>query len=166
MSIPLAAAGAVVAALLETSVLPELTIAGAKPDLVFVLAIAAAMMIGVEDGLTWAFVGGLMLDLLSPGRQLGATSLTLLLMVGVAVAMGRFLPPRRVSATIASIFVLGWAYQLLSNAILGLTAGTSTSLSISTMAPAVTLTTLLAVPIAAVMRVAWQRFGAHDRMEW
>jgi rod shape-determining protein MreD len=166
MSIPLAAVGAVVAALLETSVLPELTIAGAKPDLLFILAVAATMMIGVEDGLTWAFVGGLMLDLLTPGRQLGATSLTLLLLVGATVAAMRLLPQRRVSVTVASVFVLGWAYEVLNIAILGFTAGTAATPSLAAIAPVVALSTLLAVPVAASMRLSWLRFGAHDRMEW
>ncbi len=166
MSILLAAVGAVVAALLETSVLPELTIAGAKPDLLFILAVAATMMIGSENGLTWAFVGGLMLDLLTPGRQLGATSLTLLLVVGATVAAMRFLPQRRVSVTVASVFVLGWAYQVLNIAILGLTAGTAATPSLAAIAPVVALSTLLAVPVAAAMRLSWLRFGAHDRMEW
>jgi rod shape-determining protein MreD len=166
MSILLAAVGAVVAALLETSVLPELTIAGAKPDLLFILAVAATMMIGVENGLTWAFVGGLMLDLLTPGRQLGATSLTLLLVVGATVAAMRFLPQRHVSVTVASVFVLGWAYQVLNIAILGLTAGTAATPSLAAIAPVVALSTLLAVPVAAAMRLSWLRFGAHDRMEW
>ena len=85
MSIPLAAVGAVVVALLEVSVLSELTIAGIKPDLIFIFSITATMMIGIEVGLTWAFVGGLMLDLLTPGRQLGASSLVLLLLVGAVV---------------------------------------------------------------------------------
>jgi rod shape-determining protein MreD len=166
MSIPLAAVGAVVAALLETSVLPELTIAGAKPDLLFILAVAATMMFGVENGLTWAFVGGLMLDLLTPGRQLGAMSLTLLLVVGATVAAMRFLPQRRVSVTVAAVFVLGWAYQVLSTAILGFTAGTAATPSLAAIAPVVALSTLFAIPVTAAMRLSWLRFGAHDRMEW
>lgn len=166
MSIPLAAVGAVVAALLETSVLPELTIAGAKPDLLFILTVAATMMIGVENGLTWAFVGGLMLDLLTPGRPLGATSLTLLLMVGATVAAMRFLPQRRVSIAVASVFVLAWAYEVLDIAILGFTSGTAATPSPTAIAPIVVLSTLLAVPVAAAMRLSWLRMGAHDRMEW
>jgi D-3-phosphoglycerate dehydrogenase len=39
------------------------------------------MLMGVEDGLAWAFLGGLMLDMLVPARPLGATTLTLLLML-------------------------------------------------------------------------------------
>ena len=44
--------------------------------------------------MTWAFVGGVSLDLLLPGRVLGSSALTLVLLVGVALAGG----PRAVAA--------------------------------------------------------------------
>jgi rod shape-determining protein MreD len=166
MSIPLAAVGAVVAALLETSVLPELTIAGAKPDLVLVLAVATTTMIAVEDGLVWAFVGGLMLDLLTPARQLGATSLALLLLVGAAAAVGRLLPHRRIVVTVLMVAVLGSIHQWFISVALGLTTGVTASPSFQTVVPVVALDALLALPVAAALQVFWQRFGPHDRIEW
>ena len=166
MSIPLAAIGAVVAALLETSVLPELTVAGAKPDLVFILALLATLMIGFEDGLAWAFVGGLMLDLLTPSRQLGATSLTLLFVVGAGSIAGRLLPARRIPVAVLAVFVLGWLYQWLMAFVLGFSAGVTTLPSPAAVAPAVVFDTILAVPFAAGALVLWRRFGQPERMEW
>jgi rod shape-determining protein MreD len=166
MSIPLAAVGAVIAALLEASVLPELTIAGAKPDLVLVLTIAATTMIAVEDGLAWAFVGGLMLDLLTPARQLGATSLALLLMVGAAVALGRVFPHRRIGITVLLVVVLGALHQFVLAAALSLTTGLTAWPSLGAILPVVVLDGLLAVPAAYVLQLLWQRFGAHDRIDW
>jgi rod shape-determining protein MreD len=166
MSIPLAAVGAVVAALLETSVLPELTIAGAKPDLVLVLAVAATTMIGVEDGLVWAFVGGLMLDLLTPARQLGATSFALLVLVGAAAGLGRVFPHRRIAITVLMVAVLGALHQFVLAAALGLTTGLSASPSLEAVVPVVILDTLLAVPVAFALQLLWQRFGPHDRIDW
>jgi rod shape-determining protein MreD len=166
MSIPLAAVGAVVAALLEASVLPELTIGGAKPDLVLVLAIAATTMIAVEDGLAWAFVGGLMLDLLTPARQIGATSLAVLLMVGAAVALGRAFPHRRISITVLMVVVLGFLHQFVLPLALGLTTGLTAWPSLDAVVPVVLLDALLAVPVAYVLQLLWQRFGAHDRLDW
>jgi rod shape-determining protein MreD len=166
MSIPIAAVGAVVAALLETSVLPELTIAGAKPDLVLILAVAATTMIAVEDGLAWAFVGGLMLDLLTPSRQLGATSLTLLLLVGTAAAAGRLLPHRRIVATVLMVTVLGAIHPYVIAAALGFTTGLRATPSFETVLPVVALDALLALPVAALFQVLWLRFGVHDRIDW
>ncbi|MBA3435193.1 MAG: rod shape-determining protein MreD, partial [Chloroflexi bacterium] len=75
---PIVAFGALLAALLETSVLSELSIAGAKPDLVFAVAIVVAMAISFEGSLVWVLVGGLLVDALT-GRPLGATALALLI---------------------------------------------------------------------------------------
>jgi rod shape-determining protein MreD len=166
MSIPLAVVGAVVAALLESSVLPELTIAGAKPDLVLVLAVATTTMIAVEDGFAWAFVGGLMLDLLTPARQVGATAFTLLVLVGVAAAAGRVFPHRRIAVTVLLVLVLSVVYQYLISGALGLTTGLSAWPSVGSVIPVVVLDTLLAVPVAAGLQLLWRRFGPHDRIEW
>jgi rod shape-determining protein MreD len=166
MSIPLAVVGAVIAALLETSVLPELTIAGAKPDLVLVLAVATTAMIAVEDGFAWAFVGGLMLDLLTPDRQLGATSFVLLLLVGATTIAGRLVPHRRVATTVLMVAVLAVAYQFLISAVLGFSTGVAASPPLASIVPVVLLDTLLALPAALVLQVLWRRFGPHDRIEW
>jgi rod shape-determining protein MreD len=166
MSIPLAAVGAIVAALLEASVLPELTIAGAKPDLVMVLAVAATTMIAVEDGMAWAFVGGLMLDLLTPGRQLGASSLVLLLLVGAAAAVGRALPHRRVAPSVLIVAALAVVDQVLGPLVIGVTSGARPSPSFGAALPVVVLDVLLAVPVVFGLQLLWQRFGPHDRIEW
>ena len=76
LTIPFAALSALIAALLETTVLPEIPIAGATADLVLVVAVVATIMFGVEDGIVAAFVGGLLVDMLIPDRPLGAATLS------------------------------------------------------------------------------------------
>lgn len=166
MSIPLAAVGALVAALLETSVLSLVMTAGTKPDLVFVLTIVSTMVLGVEDGLTWAFVGGLMLDLLIPERHLGASSLALLLVAGVAIGVTRLLPQRRIVVAAFTVFVLSWAFQGLSTVILAATGGTPGQLNLAAMLPIAILDGALGLAAAAAARRLWMRFAAHDRIEW
>lgn len=166
MSIPLAAVGAVVVALLEVSVLPELTIAGVKPDLIFIVSVTATMMIGIEVGLTWAFVGGLMLDLLTPGRQLGATSLVLLLLAGVIIVAARFLPQRRVLVATGAVFILAWGFQVLEAFLLGVTTGLDPMDSWTSLLPIALVDAAIALPIAAVMRVIWLRYGVTERLDW
>ena len=165
MSIPLAAVGALVAALLETSVVPGITSVG-KPDIVFVCTVVATMMLSVEDGLTWAFLGGLMTDFLLPGRQLGATSLALLMMAGAATLVARIFPQRRIVTTVLTVFGLSWVYQALTVLILSITSGTPMALEPSVVLPSVVVDTVLAIPLAAVARAAWMRFGAHDKIDW
>ncbi|MGZ3585829.1 MAG: rod shape-determining protein MreD [Candidatus Limnocylindrales bacterium] len=165
MSIPLAAVGAVVAALLETSVVPGITSVG-KPDILLVCTIVATMMLSIEDGLTWAFLGGLMTDFLLPGRQLGATSLTLLLMAGAAAVVARIFPQRRVLTTVAAVFLLSWVYEALIIVVLAATSGTPAPIEPLALAPSVIVNTVLAIPLAAIAQLLWLRFGAHDRAEW
>jgi len=166
MSIPLAAVAAVVVALLEVSVFPELTIVGVKPDLVFIFAITATMMIGIEVGLTMAFVGGLMLDLLTPGRQLGATSLVLLLLAGAIILASRFLPQRRVLIAAGAVFVFAWGFQVLEAALLGATTGLDPMISWTSILATALVDAAVSLPVAAVLRLLWLRYGATDRIEW
>lgn len=166
MTLPFAALGALVAALVETSVLPELQIGGAKADLVFVLAIVATMLMGVEDGLVWAFLGGLMLDMLLPARPLGATTLALLLAAGITMVGTRVLGPGRFRAVVAT-FVLTWLFHLL---LLGLLAATE-GVALRTFEPRIVLlasilNAVIAVPAAVAFAAIDRRFGDAERPAW
>jgi rod shape-determining protein MreD len=165
LTLPLAALGALVAALLETSIAPELTIAGAQADLVLALAIAAAMLIGFEDGLVWAFLGGLMLDMLIPGRPIGATTLTLLLVVGLAGLAARVPGPRRLLAGVA-VFVLTWAFHLLLIGVMAATEG----VMLGSFQPLVVLSAAVQNTIVALLAaLAFDALGrrvAAARADW
>ena len=95
MSLTLAAVGAVVAAVLQLTIVPYLGIAGAYPDLLLVVAVIATFAWSIEAGMTLAFVGGLMIDLLAP-RPIGLTAFTLLLSTGIAAVLGRVIQRGRV----------------------------------------------------------------------
>ncbi len=168
MSIALAAVGAVVVALLETSVAPFVIVNGARPDLVLTFAIVATVTIGAQTGYTWAFVGGLMLDLLSaPVRPLGSTTLALLVAVGLAAVGARFLGRNRLATAIAATFVLTFVYQLLFLGVLAAAAGPLTVVDpIGPVVPIAIENTVLSIPLALLGQWAWMRFGAHDRIDW
>jgi rod shape-determining protein MreD len=97
MNLTIAAAGAAAVALLEVTLWPYLGAAGTHLHPVLAGAILLASLASLEVGLTWAFTGGLMLDVLSP-RPLGTTILVLLLVVGVAVGAARGLAEVRLAA--------------------------------------------------------------------
>ncbi len=104
MSVLAPAVGAVLAAIIESSVLTHLQAGGIRPDLVFAVGVALAMVLGFESGMTWAFVGGLSLDLLLPGRALGSTALSLVLVTGMALLVARATwPPRLVIAVLTVV---------------------------------------------------------------
>src|SRR5574338_1692149 len=88
MTLLLAAVGAVVTALLELTVGPYLRVGDAQPHLVLVLAVVVTIAVGLDAGLTFAFVGGLALDVIAQ-RPLGVSAFALLLCVGGAAVLAR-----------------------------------------------------------------------------
>jgi hypothetical protein len=166
LTLPFAALGALFAALLETSIAPELVFAGAQIDLVLSLAVVAAMTMGAEDGVVWAFLGGLMLDMLIPGRPVGATTLSLLLAVGVAIIAVRIPAPRRTLA-VAAVFMLTWLFHALLIGVMTVTEG----VALSGFAPMVVLAAALlnaivAIPAALLFTALERRLGVGERADW
>lgn len=165
LTLPLAALGALLAALLETSVAPELAFGGAQVDLVLTFAIVAAVTMGIDDALVWAFLGGLMLDMLIPGRPIGATTLALLLTVGAALLAARIPAPRRTLA-IATVFLLTWLFHALLLGVMTATEGIAlSSFSPTTVLVAALLNAIVAIPAAFLLVLAERRLGA-ERADW
>ena len=167
MTLPLAALGALIAALFETTPLAELPIAGATIDLVLVLAVVATMTMSAEDGLVWAFVGGLMLDMLTPARPIGATTFTVLLVAGFAILATRFAPSGRRVLAVALVFVLTFLYHGLLLGVLNLTQ----HLAVSALQPRIVLVSavlnaLVAIPVAYGLSSLERRVGARERPDW
>ena len=67
-------------ALVQSTLLPLIAILGVQPDLVLLAVMSWTLLRGLVEGLVWAFVGGLWLDLLS-GGPFGLSSLVLVLVV-------------------------------------------------------------------------------------
>jgi len=64
-------------AIAQSTAMPHLTIMGVKPDLMLLAVMSWSLLRGSEEGLVWAFIGGLALDLLS-GAPFGASTLALM----------------------------------------------------------------------------------------
>jgi rod shape-determining protein MreD len=162
----IAAVGAFVAAIVESSVLTQLAISGVKPDLVFSIAIAVALVRGFEEGMVWSVVGGLTLDMLVPARPVGATTLTLLVVCGLALIVSRLTAPRIIVVAI-TVFGLSFVYQAMLLALLALTTGVGVeSISVPSLAVIAVLNTVIGVAAAWVARALTFRFGAADRAQW
>jgi rod shape-determining protein MreD len=168
VTVLIAAAGAVVAALLEATLSPFIDIAGARPHLVFVVAIAWSTIGSIEGSLAWGFTGGLMLDVLAP-RPLGTTALVLVLVVGVAALAARGLAPFRLRLATPVILAvpLSIANSLgvaLVVAAVGEAAVPSNALSL--LLPGAVFDTVLVallMPIALAIRA---RQAEPDRVGW
>jgi len=77
MSLYLAVPLLTVVALLQNAWLSRVSLFGSRLDLMFLLVLGWTIVRGVNEGMIWAFIGGLMIDLLS-GGPIGATILALL----------------------------------------------------------------------------------------
>ena len=111
MTLLVAAIAATVAAIVELTVTPYLRVGDAQPHLVFVLAVVWTVAVGVDSGLVWAFVGGLVLDTLAQ-RPLGTTALALLVVVGATAVLGRTLARIRPVVAIIATLLLSLVYSM------------------------------------------------------
>ena len=122
MSLLVAAVGAVAAALLDLTIAPYLAIGGAQPDFVLTFAVIWTVVAGIEGGLIWAFIGGLMIDFLAP-RPLGSTAFTLLVCVGGAAFFSRLMGRARYFMPILAVFVFSIVNSLLFLVVYGALRG-------------------------------------------
>jgi rod shape-determining protein MreD len=61
LSLPILA----LAAALQVTLVPQVSIQGGRPDLIFLIVMAWSLNANLEDGVLWAFIGGICKDLLS-----------------------------------------------------------------------------------------------------
>jgi rod shape-determining protein MreD len=163
LTLPIAALGALITALIETSVLPEMPIFGAYPNLLLTFVVVAAIVMGFEDGMVWAFVGGVMIDLLTPGRPIGAVTLTLLLVVGLSVAGARVFGRTRLAAAVGT-FAMTWVFHALFIVILALTEGIAlAAFDVRLVFLAALINMVVAALIATLLGALERRFGNPDR---
>ena len=112
MSLLLSAIGATVAAVLDVSLARYLQIGDAVPHLVLVLGVIWSITAGIERGIAWAFVGGVVLDALL-GRPLGASAFALLLAVGGARLLAQPLVRLRLLAPVVAVPLFSLVYSVL-----------------------------------------------------
>ncbi len=166
MALTLAAVGSVAAALLELSLWPYISISGAHPHLVLIYVVILSVALGLDAGLTAAFIGGLAIDLLAP-RPIGSTAFVLLLCAGGAVGMARVLAPVRYLAPIPITFVLSLFYSVTLAALYQALGGPiDLSDPLPTLLPGAVYDAVIAGvvgPLAVALRV--RRLEA-ERVDW
>lgn len=168
MSLVIAAVGAAVTALIQISNLSFVPIGGASLDLLLVAAVVWTVAVNLEGGLVWAFLGGLIIDILLDW-PLGLTSFVLLLAVGAAWIVGRLAPRALYPAIVASAAVCGGAAAVLRvvlyGALRGLPAGTDV---LGPAVPSGVLAGVAAAILGAVAMLARRRFATGDaeRLDW
>lgn len=157
MGLLFAAIGATVAALLEASLVPYITVGEAGPHPVLLGGVIWTIVAGIDRGITWAFVGGIVLDSLL-GRPLGGSAFALLVAVGGAALVARPFPRLRLVAPVVAIPILSIVYSVI---LMGLTAAAQPGLPVPNLLQ-------LAIPDALYDAIAGMFLGPlamtlHDR---
>ena len=166
MTIPFAVLAALIAALIETTVLPEIPLAGATADLVFVCAIVAALIFGIEDGILAAFVGGLLVDMLVPARPVGTATVAVVLIAGIAALASRLSSANRRLMAVVVTILLTPIYHLVLAAVLVLTQNAALAIDATAILVAAFLNGVAAFLLATLFAAIERRFGSVDRADW
>jgi len=166
MSLLLAAVGATAAALIELTVVPYLRVGDAYPHLVLVLGVIWTVASGLEGGLVWAFVGGLVLDVLAQ-RPLGSTAFALLVAVGGAAVITRLLSRVRPLVPILAVAVLSLVYSMTLFVLLGALRTPVPDVDpITTLLPGAAYDTVLAVLAGPLVVAIHDRLTEAERVDW
>ncbi len=147
-----------IAAILQSTIVPEIRIGNGGPDLILMLVLSWTLLADIEEGVYWAVVGGVIQDLIN-GIPTGTSALALVVVMFV-VSMGLgpvgrhnlIIPPLVAVAATA-------AYQLLMAALL---AAFGRSVPLGYMLTYVTLPTALfnVILMLPIFRLMGAVFGA------
>jgi cell shape-determining protein MreD len=165
MSPAFAAVGAGIAALLESTIASRYQIAGAQLQLVLVLGVAITLVYGFEEGMAWAFVGGLFLDFLAL-RPLGSTVFELLLAVAATDVAVPLLSRSRYPGAVAAVFVVTPAFLLISDVVTGLLRPPAPPMHLSGLVAAAVANAALAALAAPLVIGLKRRAEQRERVVW
>lgn len=162
MQYTIAAVSAVVAALVEYTVVPYIKVGNASPQPLLVFGVIWTLASGLEAGLVWAFVGGLALDVLTQ-RPLGSSAFALLIAMGAASVVGSLFGRVRIVAPIVATAVASVIYSTLSlAAVSALSPETLSSASMEGVLGSMVYDTILAALFGPlVMAIVFRRREAE-----
>lgn len=164
MSLFLVVIGAIAAALLE--VMPYLSVGGVHPQPVLVFGIILVVATGLERGLVWAFVGGIVLDALA-ARPLGSTAFTLLLAFGAAAVLVKPLMRLRPLVPIVAVAVLSGAHSLVQLVVYSaIRTPILVADPINAVLPGVLFDIVLAVLFGPLIIAVRDRYVVKARLDW
>jgi rod shape-determining protein MreD len=100
-------------ALIQSTVMPHLTLWGVKPDLMLLVVISWSLSRGARAGIVWGFIGGLCLDLFS-GAPLGLSALALLIASFFSGLGEATIFRTHVILPLATVFLASLIYDVIS----------------------------------------------------
>jgi rod shape-determining protein MreD len=121
---------------------------------------------GIDRGITWAFVGGLVLDSLL-GRPLGVSSFALLVAVGGAALIAQPFPRLRLVAPIVAVPVLSLVNSLLIVALMAAVRQTGTiNDPVALFVPGVLYDGILGMFLGPLVVLVHDRRTGTERVDW
>lgn len=166
MSLLFAAIGATVTALVEVTLAPYIEVADVAPHPVLVGGVIWTIAAGIDRGITWAFVGGLVLDSLI-GRPLGVSAFALLASMGGAALIAQPFPRLRLVAPVVAVPILSLGYSLL---IMSLTAaarpGADFEDPLRLLLPGVIYDAVIGMFVGPLAVTFHDRRSAAERLDW
>ena len=166
MGLLFAAIGATATALLEATLAPRIATGDAGPHPLLIGGVIWTITAGIDRGITWAFVGGLVLDSLL-GRPLGATAFALLVAVGIAALLARPFPRLRLVAPIVAVPPLSLVYSVLIVALASSApAGLAALGSLGSFLPSVLYDAIIGMFVGPLAVTLHDRRAVTERAEW
>ena len=156
----------VVVAILQTTVVPQLTVWDASANLPLLVVVSWSLLRGSREGMIWAFIAGLAVDLLS-GAPFGAATLSMIA-VGFLAGLGHATVFRAyIALPLVVMFAATVVYDLLFLLVVRLSGYPVDWLDslLRLILPSALLNAILMPIVFVLMRLLNQRFG-REEMEW
>jgi rod shape-determining protein MreD len=160
-----AAVGAGIAALLESTIASRYQIAGAPLEISLVLAIAVTLVYGFEEGMAWAFVGGLCLDFFAM-KPLGSSVFVMLIAVALTTLAEPLLIRSRYLGCVVAVLLITPAFMVISDVVTGLLGPSAPPLRLFTLAVAGVANALVAAVAAPFVIAIKRRAEQRERVVW
>lgn len=97
---------------IQSTLIPHLSLGGIKPDIVLLVVVSWSLLRGAEEGVVWGFIGGILLDLLS-GAPFGVSTIAMAL-VSFLTGVGEVNVFRtNIALPLATTFFATIAYNLI-----------------------------------------------------
>ena len=131
--------------IVQTVILPRFSPFEVDPSLPFLVALAWGLLSNVEEGVVWAFIGGLFMDIFTIAPA-GGLSLSYMAAVLSAVMISELLPPNRLLIPIVSAVVATALQQFLYLLYLRI-FGIGVQASLLTFVQVIVVQAILIIPI-------------------
>jgi len=160
-----AAVGAGMAALLESTIVSRYQIVGAQLQISLVFVIAATIVFGFEEGIAWAFVGGLCLDFFAM-RPLGSSVFVLLVAVALVMVSEPLLSRSRYAGCVIATLFVTPIFLIVSDITTGLLRSSAPPLHLTGLVAAGLANAGVAAVLSLLLIGIKRRAESRERVLW